>query len=435
MSHSGELCALSEVSAPTNAPTESHTSTSQVLVKSAEVDPGILRGESKISHSIVRTSQARPLPTLLSSGLQIGTTSTNTPLAARRGKLLGDLKLKGSVIEQLEYPDIPTAFRGSSSVWSPRFDPLPVPSFTDHQRMLWDLKLKCAALGSGVSTCLPESPHPHPEMAHTSFNVDEWTFTRGLDTFDSVSGLVDGEVLRNITVDTSVFLPDGFSTPAKGPSCTAHPPRPHSTPALQPPVKRSGDPPGDPLPPRPALVNLSTPPYVRGILKKAKSVRFEDTVSKELQETPPVASPPQASPNRPQHLAISSGRPCTPMPNTAKPPSGPAPATERLMLGKNAEEKKPAPGSRLPSKQIKANGKPEPVQPVVGNLPKPSKSASVERPCRIAYVKKNTSSAAVPQAQARQKGLSVTETDIRRGIEGATKSRLSTPLRNIFRFR
>lgn len=443
---SDEICAFSEASAPI-ASTESHTSTSYVHVKPADVDPGILRGESKISHtahSIVRPSQPPSPPTLLLSGLPIRTTLTmpDAPLAVRRGKSLGGLKLKGSVIEQLEYPDIPTAFRGSPSVWSPRFEAFPVPSFTDHQSMLLDLKLKCAALGSGMSTYVQE-PHPQPEITRISLNVDEWMFTRGLVTFDDVSGPVDGGVPKEIIADTSIFLPDDSSTPAKGPSFAAHlgfAPRLHSTPALQSPVKRSSDPPGVPLPPRPALINPSTPPHVRGILKKAKSVRFEDMATKESQETSPVGSP-QASPERPspQYLAVSSRRPCTPTPNTVKPSSGPALAKETPMLGRNVEEKKPAPRSRLPPKRTKANGKLAPIQPNVGKPPETPKSTTattpVERPCRIAHVKKNTNLAAVPQAQAKQKGLSVTETDVRRGIEGTTKSRLSTPLRNIFRFR
>ncbi|KAF8555992.1 hypothetical protein OG21DRAFT_1483454 [Imleria badia] len=442
--HSRELCAHSEASAPIRASMESHTSAPRVRIKSADVKPGILRGESKASytsHRIVRTPQVPSPPTLHLSGSPIGTSSTpDAPLAARRGKALSGLKLKGCIIEHLEYPDIPTAFLGSPVVWSPRVDTFPVPSFTDHERMLLDLKSKCAALGSGVSAYFQEPLRLQTELTRTSLSADEWAFTRGLATFDnSFLGSIDGQVAREIITDTSTCLPDAFSTPVKVPGSTARlgfAPRPHSTPALQSPGKRSSDPPGVPLPPRPALINPSTPPHVRGILKKVKSVRFEDLTTDESENrASPVSPAPQVSLERPSSLPVtlSSERPCTPVPNTAKPSGGRIPVKE--VLGKNM---KSAPGSRLPPKRAKANDKLAPIHVNVGNIPEPSKptlATTFERPCRIAHVNENTNSAAVPRAQVKQKGVCITEIDVRRGIEGTAKSRLSTPLRNIFRFR
>lgn len=440
--YSGESCALSEAFAPIHVSTESHTSASHVLVKSADVNPGILRGESKTSqtpHHIARTSLAPSPPTLLPSGPPIRTTSTppDAPLAARRGKSLSGLKLKASVIEQLEYPDIPTAFLGSPGVWSPRFDIFPVPSFTDHQSMLLDLKSKCSALGNRVSTYIQEPLHPQAEMIRVSLSVDEWTFTRGLATFDNnLFGSIGNQLPKEIIADTSIFLPGDSSTPVKGPNFTARlgiSTRLHSIPALQSPVSHSSDPPRDPLPLRPALISPSTPPNVRGILKKAKSVRFEDTITKESQNhtSPALERPP------PPPSAVSSEKPCTPMPSIPKPSSGPAPVKEMPVLGRNIKEKMSAPKSRLPPKRTKANGKLGPAS--AGETPEASKptlaTTSVERPCRIAHAKENTNPAAVPQVQVKQKRLLITEADLRRGIEGTTKSRLSTPLRNIFRFR
>lgn len=410
-------------------------SASQFLVKSADVDPAVLRGDSRTSqtpHHAVRTLPAPSPPALLPSGPPVRTTSTtpDAPLAARRGKLLSGLKLKGSVIEQLEYPDIPTAFRGSPGVWSPQFDTFPIPSFTDHQSMLLDLKSKYAALGNGVSTCIQEPLHPQTEMIRTSLSVDEWAFTRGLATFDNnLSGSTDIQITREIIADASVFLLDDSPTPSFTARLGfAH--RLHSTPALQSPIGHPSDPPGDPLPPRPALISPSTPPNVRGILKKVKCVRFEDTVTKESHNhtSPAVPLPPLPS-------AVSSERPCTPMPN--KPSSVPAPVKEMPVFGRNMNiPKKSAPRSRLPPKRTTGNGK---LESSAGKTPETSKSTSattsVERPCRNVHVKENTNPTAVPQAQAKQKGLCITETDLRRGIEGTTKSRLSTPLRNIFRFR
>ena len=425
---------------------ESHSSTSHVRTKSADVNSRILRGESKASytpHHIVRTSQAPPPPTLHPSDSLIGTISStpDVPLAARRGKALSGLKLKGCVIEHLDYPDIPTAFRGSPIVWSPRFDTFPVPSFTEHESMLLDLKSKCAALGSGVSAYIQEPLRLQTDLTQTSLSVDEWAFTRGLASF-SFLGSIDGQVPKEIIADTSACLPNDFSTPVKVPSFNARlgfVPRPQSTPALPSSGKRSSNPPGVPLPPRPALINPSTPPHVRGILKKVKSVRFEDlTINESENLASPVSPSPQALVKRPSSLPVtaSSERPCTPTPNTAKPSGGRAPVKE--VFGTKIQ-KNPAPRSRLPPKRAKANDKLEPMHVQVENAPEPSKptlaTTSFERPCRIAHLKENTNSAAAPRAQAKQKGLSITEIDVRRGIEGTTKSRLSTPLRNIFRFR
>ena len=92
-------------------------------------------------------------PNLTFPGPTIGTTSSMpyASLAAHRGKSLSGLELKGLIIEHSEYPDIPTAFCGSSIDRSPRFDTFPVPSFTDHETMLLNLKSKCTTPGSGVS--------------------------------------------------------------------------------------------------------------------------------------------------------------------------------------------------------------------------------------------------------------------------------------------
>lgn len=447
--HSRELCALSGASAPTYVSTESHVSTPHLRIKSADVDPGILRGDSKTSHTpcrIVRTSQTPSPPALPPFGLQIETTSgmVDAPLAARRGKSLSSLKLKGGVIEHLEYPDIPTAFRGSSIVWSPRFDAFPVPSFTDHESMLLDLKSKCAALGSGVSAYVQEPLRQQTELTGASLSIDEWAFTRGLATFDNdFLGSIDSQAPRKTSADTSVFLPDDSSTPVKGVSFTARlgsVTHPHPTPTLQSPVNRSSDPPRAPLPPRPSLVNPSTLPHVRGILKKVKSVRFEDMITKQPENrTSSVVSPPHVSSERPPPLpwADSSERPCTPMSNTAKPSSDSSPVKE--LLARNIQEKKSASRSRLPHKQAKAHDKLKPVYLNVGKPPETSNptsvTTSVERPCRNAHAKENTNTGAAPRSLAKQKGLSTTQIDVRRGIEGTTKSRLSTPLRNIFRFR
>ncbi|KAG9313019.1 hypothetical protein JVU11DRAFT_6458 [Chiua virens] len=403
----------SGVFSPTRTSAESHASTSRVLPNPADVDSGTFRGELNLSHTpprSVRTSQASSTPTPRSSRSKIGTvpTTPDAPLAARRGKSLGGLTLKECVIEQLEYPDIPTAFRGSPSVWSPRFDASPVPFYTDHQSMILDLRSKCAALENGTHAYVQEPLSPQEGVSLTSPGSDEWAFARGLATFDDdYSGWSDRQVPREIITDISIFLPIDSSTPAKVPLTARSKciPRSDLAPPLQSSIPPASGPPDLPLPPRPAIVSPLTPPYVRGILKKSKSVRFEDMITKESQDnTPPVAPPPQPPSGSPPPslLAVPSVRSCTPMPNAAKPSSGLAPAKEVPVLSETTQEKKSVPRSRLPPKRIKVYGNIEPKHPEVGHSPETSKPTStvtpVERPCRNLHGKENSKPAAVPQS-------------------------------------
>ncbi|KIJ20928.1 hypothetical protein PAXINDRAFT_6707 [Paxillus involutus ATCC 200175] len=411
--------------------------------------------------------------------------SPSTPdvisLAARRGKALSDLQLRNNLMQELEYPDIPTAFRGSPGVWSPRFDVrLPDQPFMDHPSMLSNLRSKCAALANGPSAPIETGeegyqwPQPGvtPETSSTSLGSDEWGFAKQLINLENdLMGSFDGSgqvswsfhgQIGDTTANTSLFLSDESPRPTKGPcnpTKSERRLRPHfSTSVMRHPVSDPSGPPEVPLPPRPALVNPATPSCVRGILKKCKSVRFEDAITKEPtdQAPSPVPPAPEVTPKRPsplrQSFTASSEQPLIPVPDGTQASKSPVeaiaveakPAPEKV-----APEKQSAPRPRLapkgtiyPGKANRPSGLPA-LRPKDGNaqgtgvtFKPPSGTSSVERPCRTAHAnKENADPASVSQAQRKQRWSTTTEGDIRKGLEGPLKSRLSTPLRNIFRFR
>ncbi|KAF9218951.1 hypothetical protein BS17DRAFT_470138 [Gyrodon lividus] len=472
--------------------TGTHRWTAHMPVKSADLGLDTPRAEvenadvgpSENLRDILGSPQI-PIPSIPVRTVPLIETPSNVPdvpLAARRGKALSCLQLKDNLIEELEYPDIPTAFRGSPSVWSPQFDiRLPDQPFTDHPSMLANLRLKCAALASGLSAPLQSSEKgcqwPQsgvtPETPHTSLNSDEWGFTQQLASFENgfmgpfnesaqVSLSFRGQI-GEITADASLLPPDECPRPTKGSGSNTKSERrfqPHSsTPAMECPVSNLSSPPEVPLPPRPALVNPATPPHVRGILKKAKSVRFEDAIIKEPEDQAPSPVPPapEVTPKRPsplrQSFTAASERPLTPIPNRVKTSTIPAkviavevkPPSER-----NVPEKKSVPRPRLAPKGPIFLGKANRLSGLPALRPKdvnaqgtdrsfkpPSATSWVERPCQTACAnKENAGSTAVPQAQRKQRWSTTTEANVSRGgLEGTPKSRLSTPLRNIFRFR
>ncbi|KIJ65620.1 hypothetical protein HYDPIDRAFT_110750 [Hydnomerulius pinastri MD-312] len=414
----------------------------------------------------------------------IGTPSTSStselPLAARRGKAVSGLQLKEKLMEEMDYPDIPTAFRGSPSVWSPQFDVrLPGQPFTDHQSMLSNLRSKCAVLASGLSTPIEypwEDQEVTPETPYTTLGSDEWAFARELASFeDDFEGLVDAppqvpqrrshwsqDEEPELVADSSTFAPYECSTPVKPAPTLQRRLRPQSSmPGMRSPASKSSGPPGVPLPPRPALVNPATPLHVRGILKKAKSVRFEDMLTNDLHDDQTLYSAPptlgvaleRPSPLR-QSFTAASERPTTPSPNRSRPPPKSSAKVTAVAVTpaqlKSPAEKKPAPRPRLVPKTIVPPPVSKPsclsqlpaLRPRDNNversvlLSKPAALASVERSCRVKGTEKeNASPAPTPQAQRKPRWSIMNESDLRRGLEGAPKSRLSTPLRNMFRFK
>ena len=115
-------------------------------------------------------------------------------LAARRGRrsLPPLITTANCEIASLSYPSIPTAFLGSPSSYSPRFDPA---AFDDSmatedlsigvQDMIVSLRSQCATMGptspssTGLSMTLSEL-NKSPGSRHESSDSDEWAFAESL---------------------------------------------------------------------------------------------------------------------------------------------------------------------------------------------------------------------------------------------------------------
>ncbi|KAH7913833.1 hypothetical protein BJ138DRAFT_1145094 [Hygrophoropsis aurantiaca] len=433
-------------------------------------------------------------------------------LAGRRGKTVSGLQLKPYQIGDIEYPDIPTAFRGSPAPHLAAFDldkNLGQCSM-DHNSMLSSLRSKCASFTSG---CTPTSE------ANTSWPIldiagggdvqippepssDNCTINANLVELGDINRLEDNVMdMENLL---SMEVQDGSRIPY---SSISFEPTSYSTPIAF--MRDSPGPPDIPLPPRPVLINPSTPPSVRGILKKVKSVRFEDALESDDQDllivpipydpiTPSLKRP---SPLRQSHTPTNDARPCIPvlkevsskLPHTALPkiasrtassilrssirenvkPTGQVVPTDQVVSHEENELKveeevvvregpvanematskqKSSPKEKVAVKQKmappKSIFKPKHFSeiPVLGsrdlNVEQKAKtggnavpaSASLGRNSHIGSINVDKGSASKTR---HNRWSTMTQTDLRSGLEmpSSQKSRLTTPLRNIFRFR
>lgn len=225
--------------------------------------------------------------------------TSETPLAVRRGKKVPPTLNLNEEPNDMPYPSIPTAFLGSPSTYSPKFE------YANHgdepsmnlDDMVANLRSRCSSLSSHIFPAAriykgEESCHSS-RISMASFSEEprdnEWAFADDLmnsysdksflDDFTK-SAMFSGADLEigssgEFETDTSVSAVDTASpaatdTPLRAPSS------PHSTKA-QPPrpcpqeFLKSTPPPVIPPPLRPAI-SLRKP--VRGILKSVKSVRF-----------------------------------------------------------------------------------------------------------------------------------------------------------------
>ncbi|KAG1746597.1 uncharacterized protein EDB91DRAFT_1245788 [Suillus paluster] len=402
-------------------------------------------------------------------------------LAIRRGKKVSGLQLKE--VDDLEYPDIPTAFRGSPTVWSPNFDPgVSTPNgklFTDHGSMLSSLRLQYAALANGTSspvTCenkecqdaFVDSVSDSVSSMPSSSRDDEWAFENDLD-LDLQSPVDDVSCTPTPSFapknapdrprDALNFTPERCSIRTR-PTRSPSPPRPQpAVPAVKiSPAPLTG-PPSVPLPPRPVLTNPSTPPRVRGILKKVKSVRFEDIRCSQdisLLVTPAPESSTAAkrpSPLRNSFIAPVDGapsvtdanKPADAVPETGSPAPQPK-ADQGPVIKKKAHMMK---SKLVPKGTILSSHRVSEAAPTLKFLntnlnvcqevpPTPELTAPATstpgRHNRVASADKENGRTAL--ARARKRWSTMNENDLRIGVEGAApKSRLTTPLRNIFKFK
>ncbi|KAG1739982.1 hypothetical protein EDB19DRAFT_1709612 [Suillus lakei] len=390
-------------------------------------------------------------------------------LAIRRGKKVSGLQLMA--VEDLEYPDVPTAFRGSPTVWSPKFDTgVPSPNgklFTDHGSMLSSLRSQCAALTSEISTPVaPESKEwqdafidsdtDSVSLMPSSSRDDEWAFENDLDLRGAVHNVFltptpsfTPKIAPDKPRNSMNFTPNRCSTRASltlspSPPCTQS-----AVPAVNiSPAPLTG-PPCVPLPPRPVLTTPSTSPRVRGILKKVKSVRFEDVRSSQdvnlLVTSAPESSTTakRPSPLRNSFMAPINGAALADTEPAAGPTAPQPKADQKSVVKKKShmmKSKLVPKGTILSShrmsevpilKFVDTNARQE--VPPVPELNGPATSTP-GRHNRVASAEKENGQTAY--SRARKRWSTMNENDLRMGVEGAApRSRLTTPLRNIFKFK
>ncbi|KAF7356572.1 Methylenetetrahydrofolate reductase [Mycena venus] len=246
--------------------------------------------------SLIVSNSHFSLPVSLESS---GNLTPNIPLAlaARRGKkMLPPLSVKPSPDEH-EYPSMPTAFLGSPSTYSPKFE------FASHpNRPSMDLQQMVTSLRS---QCAPLDPAQEAEEEEED---DEWAFADGLldpyspRPFDSE--FVKKPLLPDMVDYAAESLTDSPAFSSRGPvEAIPHSPSPSTRATLN-------APPSTPLPPRPAQRTS-----VRSILKSTKSVRFASLPHErpESPESPVIVTP---RPRRSLPSSPPSKRPLPPRPRS-----------------------------------------------------------------------------------------------------------------------
>ncbi|KAG6891189.1 hypothetical protein C0995_008441 [Termitomyces sp. Mi166 len=231
------------------------------------------------------------------------------PLAARRGRQLLPLAL-GKKCDKDPYPSIPTAFLGSPSTYSPKFESALAangPSL-DLEHMVTKLRSKCV-FPRIIDDLSPKSP-VGSSLSEISFAAaldpgntsdDDWAFAVSfLDEFgDQVAELKSSRAGPHPVIESKpVNLPQDASGVLDMLSIESLTPRAHSPAHPPSPV------PSTPLPsvPSPRIYELSTmTPSPRGILKSSKNVRFASLPEKpavDTEDTP--VTPPTAGSSIPQ---------------------------------------------------------------------------------------------------------------------------------------
>jgi hypothetical protein len=275
--------------------------------------------------------------------------ASDVPLAVRRGMQVPPPLTVKPVASQDLYPGIPSAFL-SPSDYSPNVEHT---SYTDDlsmdlEAMVANLRSRCAPfqefstpVSGSFKNGLEDIPHAQYPMvpSDADYEEDEWAFSNGWvepyvqevltdrptkSTVNALAALFDQDIFSAATKpvpatsadsDSDVFptTPDLIRTDNTfnyAPVSKGSVEKPGSVSSEQKRVTHStiSRPPSSPLPPRPAIVNSSTPKRVRGILKSCKSVRFAslpsagevpakalEIVSPKTLSGPSVASSPDAT--------------------------------------------------------------------------------------------------------------------------------------------
>lgn len=298
----------------------------------------------------------------------------------------------------------------------------------------------------------------------SSSRDDEWAFEDDLDL--NLRGDVDNVSLTPTSSFTPKAGPDRPResldvTPDRW-SARPSPTRSSSPPCLQsivPAVKVSPapltGPPCVPLPSPPVLITPSTPPRVKGILKKVKSVRFEDVrcsqdVGLFVMSVPESTAAKHPSPLRnsfvspidsPTSVDAEEPENTEPVPVTDSTAPLPKAIQEPVIKKSHMMKSKLVPkGTILSSHRMSEVPIPKLVDTNVCQQVPPvpelngSATSTPGRHNRVASAEKENGQTAY--ARARKRWSTMNENELRMGVEGAApRSRLTTPLRNIFKFK
>jgi hypothetical protein len=235
-------------------------------------------------------------------------------LATRRGRNMPPMLCVKPVAELESYDSIPTAFLGSSSTYSPKFEfaNQAGQSSLDFETMVTSLKRQCASfqVHSPSVSFFPERKDVC-ERLHSADDNDEWAFARGLsddpsaDYKSQVTNIHRGPSPNFLLSDRVNSTTESSRTASQGSSdATAefsnvpeqlslgaqrflHSPRTFAPPSA---------PPCAPLPAPP--IQASSPKLMRGILKSCKSVRFASLPAKQDKMSTVVFDSPSPSSSR-----------------------------------------------------------------------------------------------------------------------------------------
>ncbi|KAJ7043649.1 hypothetical protein C8F04DRAFT_991964 [Mycena alexandri] len=203
-------------------------------------------------------------------------------LAARRGKKMpAPLSFKQSSDDNA-YPSMPTAFLGSPSTYSPKFEFASNPNrgSMDLQQMVTSLRSQCASIDSPTSLeAVDEDEDEGTEAgSEAGSEADEWAFADGLLDVYSSRSFGSDFVKKPLRPDMVDYAEEALT---HGASFTCGP------------VSPMNAPPSTPLPPCPTPHRAS----VRSILKSTKSVRFA-SLPNERPESVEIIAPSVRAPRR-----------------------------------------------------------------------------------------------------------------------------------------
>ncbi|KAG5637292.1 hypothetical protein H0H81_005087 [Sphagnurus paluster] len=223
---------------------------------------------------------------------------TPIPLAARRGKRpLPPLSLKAKSKKLDQYPSIPTAFLGSPSTYSPKFEynssqsnlPLDFGDMISSLRSQCDFSQKAGPPDFEITVDSPVSAISFAAPSdHEHSDEDDWAFAVSfIDEFGTELSPVQRESGQNLD-------PNAGDVDAKdldmGRGLWSHAHAPPSIPIPPAPLAAT--------PAQPSPLGLLTPNSVRGILKSCKNVRFASLPDKPdvTVEAAPCIPPPEVVP-------------------------------------------------------------------------------------------------------------------------------------------